>query len=69
MGQSRHFDRTPLTSGLPRLADILWVSRHVSKVPISEVRACSAHGKSSDAEGSNISIEPSRIAPKLGFQP
>ena len=37
MGQSRHFDRTPLTSGLPRLADILRVSRHVSKVPIPEV--------------------------------
>jgi hypothetical protein len=37
MGQSRHFDRTPLTSGLPRLADILWVSRHVSKVPKPEV--------------------------------
>ena len=33
MGQSRRFDRAPLTSGLPRLADILGVSRHVSKVP------------------------------------
>jgi hypothetical protein len=33
-GQSRHFDRAPLTSGLPRLADILTVIRHVSKVPI-----------------------------------
>ena len=31
--QSRHFDRAPLTSGLPRLADILRVIRHVSKVP------------------------------------
>jgi hypothetical protein len=36
-GQSRHFDRAPLTSGLPRLADILSVIRHVSQVPISEV--------------------------------
>jgi hypothetical protein len=36
--QSRHFDRASLTSGLAgtRLADILWGSRHVSKVPISE---------------------------------
>src|ERR1700694_5204208 len=33
LGQSRHFDRAPLTSGLPRLADILRVIRHVSKVP------------------------------------
>src|SRR5260221_8106498 len=33
LGQSRHFDRALLTSGLPRLADILRVIRHVSKVP------------------------------------
>ena len=32
-GQSRRFDRAPLTSGLPRLADILRVIRPVSKVP------------------------------------
>jgi hypothetical protein len=37
LGQSRHFDREPLTSGLPRLADILRVIRHVSKVPKAEV--------------------------------
>ena len=28
-GHSRHFERAPLTSGLPRLADILRVIRHV----------------------------------------
>jgi hypothetical protein len=33
LGQSRHFDRAPPTSGLARLADILRVIRHVSKVP------------------------------------
>jgi len=27
LGQSRHFDRVPLTSGLPQLADILRVSQ------------------------------------------
>jgi hypothetical protein len=32
-GQSRHFDRTPTSSGLRRLADIFHVRRHVSKVP------------------------------------
>jgi len=37
LGQSRHFDRVPLTSGHPRLADILMVIRHVSKVPITEM--------------------------------
>ncbi len=33
-GHSRRFDRGPLTSGLPRLADILRVIRHVAKVQI-----------------------------------
>ena len=36
-GQSRHFDRVPLTTGLPQLAEILRVIRHVSKVPTAEV--------------------------------
>ena len=30
LGQTRRFDRRPVTSGLPRLTDILGVSRHVS---------------------------------------
>ncbi len=38
-GQTRHFERTPLTSGLPRLADILRVIRHVAKVPIAVMLA------------------------------
>jgi hypothetical protein len=33
VGQKRRFDRCPVTSGLPRLTDILSVRRHVSKVP------------------------------------
>ena len=33
LGQSRHSDGAPLTSGLPRQTDILTVRRHVSKVP------------------------------------
>ena len=37
VGQSHHFDRAPLTSGLPRFADILRVIWHVSKVPITAV--------------------------------
>jgi hypothetical protein len=37
MVHSRHFDRAPLTSGRPRLADILRAIRHVSKVPEAEV--------------------------------
>jgi hypothetical protein len=32
LGQSRHSNRAPLTSGFPQLADILGVSRHVSTV-------------------------------------
>src|SRR5882762_9428669 len=36
-GQSRQFDRARLTSGLPRIADLLSVRRHVSKVPTSDM--------------------------------
>jgi hypothetical protein len=36
-GQSRHFDRSPLTSGLPPETDILKAGRHVSKVPTTEL--------------------------------
>jgi hypothetical protein len=32
-GQERRFGRAPITSGLPRQADIFGVRRHVSKVP------------------------------------
>jgi hypothetical protein len=39
MGHSRRFDRPPVTSGLPRLADILSVRWHVSKVPRHEIAA------------------------------
>jgi hypothetical protein len=38
-GQSRHFDSAPLTSGLPRLADILRDRRYVSNVPFSDFDA------------------------------
>ena len=38
-GQTRHFDRAPITSGLLQQADLLKVRRHVSNVPISEVVA------------------------------
>src|SRR3984957_9072045 len=36
LGQSRHDDRAPMTSGLPRQADIFSVQRHVSKVSTAE---------------------------------
>jgi len=37
LGQSRRLERAPVTSGLPRGADILSVGRHVSNVPKAEV--------------------------------
>ena len=37
-GQSRRVGYGPTTSGLPRLADILRVGRHVSKVPTTDTR-------------------------------
>ena len=39
-GQSRHFDRAQLTSGLPQLADVLRVIRHVRKGPIADIASC-----------------------------
>ena len=54
---------------MPPIADKLLRHGERRKGPISKVRACSAHGKSSHAKGGNIGIEPSRITPKLGFQP
>jgi hypothetical protein len=37
MGQSRHFNRAALTSGLPRSADILRIHQHVSNVPQGDI--------------------------------
>jgi hypothetical protein len=42
LGQSLHFDRTPLASGLPRLADFLRGIRHVGFVPT--LPQAKAHG-------------------------
>jgi hypothetical protein len=36
-GHSRRADPRPVISGLPQLADILRVRRHVSKVPTTEL--------------------------------
>jgi hypothetical protein len=36
-GQSRHFDPVSISSGPPRIADILGVGRHVRNVPNAEV--------------------------------
>jgi hypothetical protein len=38
-GHSRRSDRAPFTSGLPQLADILRVGRHVSNVPEAVILA------------------------------
>jgi hypothetical protein len=53
-GQSRHFDRAPLASGLPQL-DILRVIRHVRKVPHSDMDRCRAE--------SLVVISPARRNP------
>jgi hypothetical protein len=39
VGQSRHFDRRPTTSGPPLETDIVRAGRHVSKVPIPDLHA------------------------------
>ena len=38
LGQSRHSGGAPVSSGLPRKADVLSVRRHVSNVPKTEIR-------------------------------
>src|ERR1700732_902354 len=37
LGQSRHFSRRPITSGLPRSTDIVGASRHVSNVSSADL--------------------------------
>src|SRR5258705_12491722 len=39
--QSPHFDRSPLTSGLPPETDLLRAGRHVSKVPNPDIATAS----------------------------
>jgi hypothetical protein len=43
MGQSRHFDRRPTTSGPPLETDIVRAGRHVSKVPTAEMSGLFDH--------------------------
>ena len=43
MGQSRHFDRAPLTLDLPPTPDILSANRHVGIVPLAEANRESSH--------------------------
>ena len=38
-------DRAPLTFGLPRLADVLRIGRHVAKVRIAEITRCARAGQ------------------------
>jgi hypothetical protein len=59
LGQSRHFDRAPLTSGLPPTPEILSARRHVSNVPKAEVAQPSGQnkGRPKAALNSNLMIE------------
>ena len=43
-GQSRRFDGQPITSGLPRLADVFGGCRHVAKVPTADLLAATSLG-------------------------
>jgi hypothetical protein len=43
VGQWRHFDGLPMTSGFPPEADIVTAGRHVSKVPRTEVAVSFDH--------------------------
>jgi hypothetical protein len=39
LGQSRHFERAPLISGLAPSTDILTLRQYVSNVPTMDIRA------------------------------
>jgi hypothetical protein len=41
-GYSRRSDRVPMTSGLPRQADVFGVGQHVSNVPTGDAASCGA---------------------------
>jgi mannose-6-phosphate isomerase-like protein (cupin superfamily) len=56
MGQTRHFDRAPTTSGLPRLTDVRGASLHVSKVPTAE-----EHHSHCDASQRGIYWRPPQV--------
>ena len=61
MGQSRHFDRLPDTSGLPRSTDINGPARVVRFVPETEVAAYSITSSASASSDSGTST-PSAFA-------
>ncbi len=58
---SRHFHRAPITSGLHRKADIFGVCRHVSKVPLSDIRPVQGpsvtRSNRNEIDGANEEIE------------
>src|SRR5216684_3235762 len=56
---SRHFDRAPITSGLPRLADIFRDRLHVSKVPKGDMRRLYSISLSTRT------AEPARLVPGI----
>src|SRR5882757_1117306 len=51
MGQSRHFGRWSTTSGPPPEADIVTASRHVSKVPWTDIGRLFDHLVGAGEEG------------------
>src|SRR5450755_4593448 len=53
-GHSRHDDRAPMTSGLPRQADIFSVQRHVSKVPLADLSRNPRHAREEVRSGATI---------------
>src|SRR5438552_17533218 len=44
LGQTRHFDRAPITSGLLQQADLIRVRRHVSNVPLAVILVSTYRG-------------------------
>ena len=61
-GHSRHFDRAPVTSGLPQQADNPGAGQHVSKVPQADVALSLRHHGSTAREIRNASLRRGMLA-------
>ena len=54
LGHSRRIDRAPFTFGLPRLADILRVGRHVLKVPEADLLTLSGAKATANSQPASL---------------
>jgi hypothetical protein len=67
LGQSRHLDRRPITSGLPQQTDVTRVRQHVSNVPTLGHRTIPSITQSTVARSPARRLTPSASFPEVGL--